>query len=142
MYIRWLGAFGKSNSLIESLNFEFSRTSVVACEKIGRDGKSYICHASIGLLVSPKAVYANFCGDVYSIYDGDNLKYTRKGYEACSRHKESWAKPVYTGLVIKNGRFANLSKPVKKQIKAFLQTRPDMKIYCLADGKLKEDAVC
>ena len=116
MYVRWLGAFRKNGSLSEAIRFEMTRTTNVACEHFKK--KSRVRKARVGLLVDPTAVYKNFKGDVWSEYDPNgNLYYTQKPYEACSDHTESWAKPVYTGLVIKNGSFENLSPKARDEIR-------------------------
>lgn len=136
MYVRWLGAFRRNGSLYESFNFEMTRKTNVACEHF--KVKSLVSRARVGLLVDPKAVYKNWNGDVWSEYDADGcLYYTRKDYEADSAHKESWAKPVYTGIVIKGGDLVSLSKKAQEQI---IKAAKDfnLPLYKLSDGKLKK----
>ena len=135
MYIRWLGAFRKNGSLGEAISFELSRATDVACEQL-QGGKSFIRFARVGLLVDPKAVYKRFSGDVWSEYTADGkLTNTRKGYMSLSLHKESFARPVYTGLVIKNGSFETLSKAARQEIKNAVEQH-NLPLYKLVKGKL------
>ena len=140
MYIRWLGCFKKNGSLYESILFEYTRDTDVACEKLVK-GKSHVSpkKARVGLLVDPSSVYKTFTGDVYSEYDVEGkLHPTRKGYEAYSQHIESFAHPVYTGLVIKDGSFDNLSGKARHQIISAVR-QLDIPVYHLkANGKLEE----
>lgn len=139
MFIRWLGAFGKNGSLSESVAFEMSRSTDVACERLQK-GRSLIDHSRVGLLVDPTAVYKRFDGDVWSEYSpSGDLAPTRKAYEAQSHHKEAFAKPVYTGIVIKNGSLATLKyearAEVVKSARAF-----NLPIYKLVKGTLVKEA--
>ena len=158
MYIRWLGSFRKklSTGLYESILFEVNRPSdiEVACEQLQK-GESKI-FAKVGLTVDPSVVSKRFEGDVWSEYKsvGDEtgriysqssrrprkelthieLVPTRKGYEAHSDHKESFALPVYTGIVI-DGFFMDLKKSIRSEIiKASNET--GLKVYELRKGKL------
>ena len=138
MYIRWLGCFRKNGSLSEAIDFEFTRNTDVACEQLIK-GKSKVHKARVGLLVDPSAVYKKFPGDVWSEYTVDGeLHPTRKGYEALSEHREAFAHPVYTGLVIKDGSFDNLSGKARHQIISAV-TRWNIPVYHLkANGKLEQ----
>lgn len=135
MYIRWLGAFRKNGSLSEAISFELSRTTDVACEQL-QNGKSFVSHARVGLLVDPKAVYKRFTGDVWSEYTPDGkLLPTRKVWEACSLHKESFAKPVYTGLVIKNSSLETLGYAARQEVIKAVEQH-NLPLYKLVKGKL------
>lgn len=135
MYIRWLGAFRKNGSLSEAVCFELSRTTDVACEQL-QSGKSFVNHARVGLLVDPKAVYKRFTGDVWSEYTVDgSLHATRKAWEASSKHKESFAKPVYTGLVIKNGSLETLQYAARQEVIKAVEQH-NLPLYKLVKGKL------
>lgn len=140
MYIRWMGAFRKNGSLAEAVEFELSRATNVACEQL-IDGKSLVEQARVGLLVDPKAVYKRFSGDVWSEYTADGMLHTtRKGYEAKSDHKEAFAHPVYTGIVIKNASLVTLSFAARKEISEIVK-RHNLPIYRLVKGKLVKENV-
>ena len=133
MYVRWLGAFAHEFTLSESIRFEYTRTSEVACEHFRV--KSNI-HKSVGLLVDPKAIIKRWSGDVWSEYQGDKLVSTRKPWEAGknSHHTECWANPKYTGIVVK-GSFHDLSRNIRNElIKAV--TDIDVPVYELKKGRL------
>lgn len=135
MYIRWMGAFRKNGSLSEAVDFELQRETCVACEKL-QHGKSHVDHARVGLLVDPKAVYKRYKGDVWSSYTVDGRLHTgRKGYEAHSDHWEAFAKPVYTGLVIKNGSLETLQFAARKEIQKICEQH-QLPVYKLAKGSL------
>ena len=135
MFIRWLGAFRKNGSLSEAISFEMVRETPVACEQLQK-GKSFVDHARVALLVDPKAVYKRFKGDVWSEYTPDGKLYAcRPYYDAFGKHKESWAKPVYTGLVIKGGSLATLSFEAREQIK-LASKKHSLPVYRLVQGKL------
>lgn len=139
MYVRWLGAFRKSGTLEESLTFEFSRKNEVACEKIDNRGRSAIPFARVGLLIDPKAVLKHFKFDVWSEYREDGTLYSTrhsfdgKGIE--SSHKEAWAMPVYTGIVLKECSLQNLRHKSRKVIEDFAREN-GITIYKLTSGKL------
>lgn len=140
MYVRWLGGFRKNGSLEESLNFEISRATSVACEKLVK-GVSVIPQSRVGFLVDPKAVYKNFKHDVWSEYTTDgSLVASRSQWEATSNHRESWAKPVFTGIVVKGGGFDNLSPKARKVVAQFATTH-NLPVYKLSGGKLKKEVV-
>ena len=103
MIIRWLGAFGKSNSFSESLEWELSQKekSAVAAEKLAK-GKSFISHARVGLLFKNRAILRRYSSDVYSKYtDKGTLVTTRKEGVATSDHTECFVRPDYCAIVVK-----------------------------------------
>lgn len=125
MFVRWLGAFGSSNSLEDSLIYELSLTNhEVACEVIkGRTSK--ISHAKIGLQVYQQSIVKKFNGDCWSVKqktscDGDilingkenwdnlakkELRKTRNPKKAESKHGEAWAlTPCYKSIQVKSLR--------------------------------------
>ena len=115
-----------------------TRKTDVACERL-QSGKSLVDRARLGLLVSPKAVYKRFSGDVWSEYNASGDLYpTRKGYEATSKHLESFAKPVYTGLVIKNGSLSTLRYSARQQVIS-AHERFSLPVYKLVNGKLIQE---
>lgn len=144
MYIRWLGAFnahGHQYTLLDSLRFEFTRTTPVACESIGREKLSSINHAKVGLLLDSKAVYRRFESDCWSVYTDDgNLKNTRvlpkylKG-----QHTEAWATPgpgYIKGIVTKRPWW-NLQGKNRKAIRTFAAEK-GLPVYFLnAAGQLE-----
>lgn len=134
MYVRWLGAFAKISTLSESISFEMTRTSEVACEHFKT--KSNIRRATVGLLVDPKAVTRRWNRDVWSEYEGDHLVATRKPWEAPSKshHSECWTKPEYTGILIQ-GSFMDLKPYIRSElIKAVQNTQ--LPVYSLKKGRL------
>ena len=66
MVVRWLGAYGKGPSLVDSLRFELTRpkTDEVAAEPI--DNRNGLKFVSIGLVVKRRAVRRVYSGDVFS----------------------------------------------------------------------------
>ena len=103
MVIRWLGAFRKNGSLVESLAWELNQTTVeaLAAEKLHK-GRSAIHHARIGLLVANRAVLRRYHSDVWSEYkDNGKLVPTRKQGKAYSYHSECFVRPDYKAIVIK-----------------------------------------
>ena len=142
MYIRWLGAFRKNGPLLEAITFEMNRSNDVACEQLQK-GKSLVKQARVGLLIDPKAVYKRYSGDVWSKYDvKGNLYPTRKGYQAPlkSKHKEAFAKPVYTGIVIKNASLLTLKYEARTELIKAVQTF-DLPIYKLVKGSLVKENI-
>lgn len=140
MTIRWLGAFrGVNQTLLESLEFELNRIDEVACEPL-QNGKSMICQSKVGLLVSPTAIVKRFNGDCYSEYNNEGFLYKKRNPKhTSSSHKEVWAKPVYTGIVVK-GRtegegFLNLSKEARETILE-VSKKYSLPIFELKNGKL------
>jgi len=101
--IRWLGAFRKSSkSLNESLVYELSRpaTDEVAAEPL--DDEPSVVAAKVGLLIEKGAIKKVFNGDCWSEYGDDGRLYkTRNPRRAWSNHREVWASPQYTGIVLK-----------------------------------------
>lgn len=141
MYVRWLGAFRKNGSLAESLDFEFSRATDVACEKIKNRGGSKIRHCRLGLLVDPKAVYRVYQGDVWSEYQADGTLFaTRSQWEAHSSHCEAFAKPVFTGLVIKGGSLKDLSAEARATVLAATR-QYNLPLYKLVKGRLTKEYI-
>lgn len=122
IYVRWLGAFRRMGTLHQSLNYELNRRidEEVAVERI--DEKSFIDHARVGLLIDKKAVVKKFNGDCWSEYNvGGKLCKTRR---PTGLHREAWAHPAYTAIVVSCGigrpdgeGFYNLSKKVQNTIK-------------------------
>lgn len=104
MVIRWLGAFRKTHSLPNSLEWELTQDCVraLAAEKLDR-GRSYIHHAKIGLLVKNSAILRRYRGDVWSTYrTNGKLVKNRHEKDAQSWHSECWIQPGhFIGIVIK-----------------------------------------
>ena len=98
MVIRWIGAFGKGESLFQSLSWEFTQEREVAAERV-TGGKGTIEHAQIGLRVASEAVIRHYEGDVWSKVSPDGRLYATR--RACRGHSECFCKPVYTGIVCK-----------------------------------------
>ena len=117
MIIRWLGAFGKAQSLHASLKFELGRslTDEVAAEDIRTC--SMIKHAKVGLLIANKSIIKKFNGDCFSLLENGKLVKTRNPKDAKSSHLECWANPNYIGIVAKN--YSNLPKQIQKTLKWF-----------------------
>ena len=101
MVIRWIGAFGKGESLFQSLSWELTQEREVAAERV-TGGKGTIEHAQIGLRVASEAVVRHYEGDVWSKVAPDGRLYaTRRGRRTHDGHSECFCKPVYTGIVCK-----------------------------------------
>jgi len=139
MIVRWLGAFGKSKSLHESLSWELSQSSVkeLAAERL-RGLESVIKHARVGLLVKSNAVIKSFSGDVYSVKNEDGtLKKKRSGKLGLKKscvQRECWVKPEYIGIIIKGG---SLNKKIMRTLKWFASVyRID--IFILSNEGLKK----
>ena len=112
MIIRWLGAYGKADSLEEALAWELSqntRLEVAACPMhLGSD----VGHCKVGLLVARKALRREHSGDVWSKYtEGGTLMGTRKPWK--SGHGEAFVAPRYKGIV---ARWEFLSEQTKKVV--------------------------
>ena len=136
MFVRWLGAFGSSNSLEDSLIHELSLTNhEVACEVIkGRTSK--ISHAKVGLQVYQQCIVKKFNGDCWSARQrtsteglianpktkkvetqvfAHELRKNRNPKTASSSHKEAWAlTPCYKSIQVK--RLTKVSKTVLKTV--------------------------
>lgn len=119
MIVRWMGAYGKSVSLLESLRFELSnleyevaaeriypgarvRTSNGSLKSIGSGG---IQHAVVGLWLDKAAWVKGYPGDVWSQMDLENpgrLCPTRWGRFTPHGHTEAFCKPGHVkGIVLK-----------------------------------------
>ena len=133
MIIRWLGAFGKSGSLAESIQYEINRaaTDEVAAEYI-TSGVSQIHHARVGLLVSNRALLKKYNGDCWSVLENGKLVKTRNPKHAGSSHLEAWVNPIYKAIVIKD----RISKQAMTEVK-HLASINDLPILILKGGKLK-----
>ena len=119
MLVRWLGAFGKSESLDQSLKFELSRatTDEVACEKIIKNS-SKIKHARIGLMIASENAIKHFKGDCWSVKtENGNLVKTRNPKTANGEHLETWANPIYNKIVVK--QYDDLKQETKKTLAYF-----------------------
>ena len=119
-FVRWLGAFGKQDSLVESASWELSQTDrQVAAEPL-HHGVSHIHHALIGLEIThPEATFARgWLKDSYTVPDENGInKATRnrsgefknmdkflKVFNAnnCPHHGEaSFNCPLYASVVVK-----------------------------------------
>lgn len=99
--VRWIGAFGRGDSLEASLSFEIARSSAhEVCAEDTKNG-SYIS-AKIGLLVKQTAVIRRFHGDVWSVTDEKTGRLV-KTRNPVSTHSELWVNPIFTAIVVKNG---------------------------------------
>ena len=133
MYIRWMNAFaGRNLTAKKTLAFELNRSSEVAAEQLQQIGTALVSYINQpwGLLVDPKAVVLTFSGDCYSSYEGDRLVKGRNPRNAKSKHKEVFAQPVYTGIVLSQGYTPN-----KHEMKAMKAT--SLPMFRLTKGGLK-----
>jgi len=144
MYVRWLGAFGKSNNLHTSLDWELSQTNKEVCaENILKNSYSNILHAKVGLLIPSSAVVKKFNGDCWSKYNNNNMLYkTRNPKNANSEHLEVFCKPIYKGIIIKGGYnptygFFNLPKKIRSTIKYFSKKYHLPIYYFQENGNIK-----
>jgi hypothetical protein len=104
--VRWLGAFGKADSIANSLAWELSTNTAEVCaesfRKGDRDDKRSI-PSRIGLLVPTTSLHKKWAGDVWS-YRQERSKSLRKSRSehVSNTHTECWVKPGnYTGIVIR-----------------------------------------
>ena len=139
MFVRWLGAFRsvKDSSVYTSIQYEMSRQTPFACERIRKGDKSHI-FARVGLAVRPSNIYRNFSSDVWSIYSKNGeLVNTRSGSD--SPWKESWAAPenAFDAIVVSCGWWT-LRPSVRKDI-VWASAEFGLKVLQLcSDGKLKD----
>ena len=133
MIIRWLGAFAKTGTLAESIQYECNRevTDEVAAEYVNK-GISQIAHAKVGLLIANKALIKKYNGDCWSVLEDGKLVKTRNPKHAGSTHKEAWANPVYTAVVIKD----RISKQAMMEVK-HLASINNLPVLTLKGGQLK-----
>lgn len=84
-FVRWLGAFGSSSSLLEAAFWETSQNErQVAAEPLIK-GKSLIRHAKIGLSInSPSASFARgWLWDAYTDHRGDGILVAKRSRGPC-----------------------------------------------------------
>ena len=138
MFVRWLGAFrkGTNSSVFSSIEFELSRQTPFACERIRKGEKSHI-FARVGLAVRPGNVYRNFKSDVWSVYKDGKLVNTRSGSR--SPWKESWAAPenAFDAIVISCGWWT-LRPSVREDIITASAEFGLKVLQLFSDGKLKD----
>ena len=138
MFIRWLGAFrkGEKSSVRSSIEFELSRQTPFACERIRKGGKTQI-FARVGLAVRPENIYRNFSSDVWSVYKDGTLTNTRSG--SGSAWRESWADPenAFDAIVISCGWWT-LRPSVRKDISKASAEFGLKVLQLFSDGKLKD----
>lgn len=128
--VRWLGSYGKANSLHASLQWELGQSvrQELAAEPI-EGCTSGIPQSKIGLLAARTAVIKIFNGDCWSILvpfpsaeDGDlagaSLKKTRN--PRCSTlHREAWIRPEYRAIVVKG--WNNIRPSTQKTLRWFAE---------------------
>ena len=140
MYVRWLGAFKiESRNIIDSIDFEMSRSSVAACEHLQKKNKSYV-RARVGLMIAKEGIIRRFDHDVWSVpdrKDSESLVKTRDHAHG-SLHHEAWCKPGFvTGIVTKVGWWT-LRPKTRKEI-TLAAEKYNLPIYFLSSkGVLKE----
>ena len=134
MVIRWIGAFGKGESLFQSLSWEFTQEREVAAERV-TGGKGTIEHAQIGLRVASEAVIRHYEGDVWSKVSPDGRLYaTRRGRRG---HSECFCKPVYTGIICKQ-QPSRLAKRVQEAIYMAAEKFNISVFYMTEKGEVKK----
>jgi hypothetical protein len=157
MFVRWLGAFGKKDSLKNSLEHELtSCNKEVACEII-KGRTSFITHARVGLQVSQTCILKSFNGDCWSkrnsfaspavakplrhnettsfkeIERKNELEKTRNPKDAKSSHKEAWAlTPCYKSIMVK--RVKLISETVLKDV-FDIAAKHDLPVYEFETGR-------
>lgn len=131
MLIRWLGAFGKSEGLESSLQYELAPASDLRCAEIIRKGNPSEIRAAVGLLVPNKALVRRYRSDVYAVRDGKRLRQTRPEGAAYSKHAEAWVRPDYIGIVIKSREQSGTLSPATWEIIRATATDHDLPVYRL-----------
>lgn len=140
MYVRWLGAFKiESRSILDSIDFEMSRSSVAACEHLQKKNKSYVW-ARVGLMIAKEGIIRRFDHDVWSVpdrKDSESLVKTRDHAHG-SLHHEAWCKPGFvTGIVTKVGWWT-LRPKTRKEI-TIASEKYNLPVYFFSSkGVLKE----
>ena len=126
--VRWLGAYGKADSIQEVADFEMNPGRQVACEVMQVNTKSGIKHARVGLLVdqSKTKLVRAYVGDSWTFTDGHRLLSKRDnryvsswgeagGLQKMSRHHRSGYtegtidNPIYSSIVIQDDKPGTLS---------------------------------
>jgi len=137
VYVRWLGAFGRTDGLHESIKYELDFHGEVAVEKIIKE--SYIRHARVGLIVPNKAIVKVFSGDCWSVKVGDSLEKTRNPKTAKSSHIEAWANGgVFTGFIVKDMKHV---KTIMLKTIRYWSERTSLRVVCYETGKVVDLSV-
>ena len=100
MVIRWLGAYGKSTNLAESLTWELTQTerSELAASPCHLGD---VAHCNVGLLVARRAVIRIYSGDAWTVKGEDGtLRKTRRP-DRSAGHGEAIVRPEYRGIVVR-----------------------------------------
>ena len=136
MVVRWIGAFGKSSSLSNSLSWELTQNErEVAAEYINGNQGS-IRHAKVGLLLAKGSVIRSFPGDVWSVAKNGKLEPTRQATGWCKNHTECFCRPEYSAIVLKE-RPERLTKTVVDAIKK-ASIEYNLPVYVLRRNGKKE----
>lgn len=131
MIVRWLGAFRRNGSLLEAFHFEFNRNSEVSAELL-QSGESHILHAKVGLLIKNSALVKAFNGDCYSEYTSEGtLVKNRNPKHTGSTHKEVWANPEYSGIIVKESVSPKIYATLKE-----VSAQYNVPIFQLKGGRL------
>ena len=116
--IRWLGAFGKGESLHLALAWELSQAErEVAGEPIRRGQRSKISRPRVGLLIKSAAVRRVFHCDTWS-KPGQNGRLVKgRTMAEWKGHSEAFCLPHYAAIVVRN--FAGLPTGLRRTINHF-----------------------
>ena len=129
----------ESRNIIDSIDFEMSRSSVAACEHLQKKNKSYVW-ARVGLMIAKEGIIRRFDHDVWSVPDRDNHESLVKTRDHAhgSLHHEAWCKPGFvTGIVTKVGWWT-LRPKTRKEI-TIAARKYNLPVYFLSSkGVLKE----
>lgn len=156
MLVRWLGAFGSSSSLAESLSWELSqREREVAAERVATSrkvqewaydksgqlrerlvpaGNGSIQHALVGLWIDKRAVVRSFTGDVWSVTSEDGRLVPTRHSKPCG-HTEVFCRPGYVKALVVKKHPASLSGEVLSALRDASKSH-DLDVFLLtARGK-------
>lgn len=98
--IRYIGAYGKAKSLIDSLRYEWQRSDEVAATT-SESARDCIEHAGVAIMFKKSSIIKRHKGDVWSKYGEDGKLYATR--RAVKTHREFWVRAgsnYITGVVI------------------------------------------
>ena len=104
MAIRWLGAFGKGSSLVDSLRWELTQNfggREVAAEWVDSQTshQRFRIRRTVGLLVAKGAIIRRYPGDVWSVTsESGRLEVTRPS--TSYGHTECFCRPKFSAIVL------------------------------------------
>lgn len=151
MLIRWIGAYGKGDSLEDALRWEITqRDREVAAEYVFRAtvsewrggfgyehiapvvrGQGFIDHALVGMWLDKRAWIKGYPGDVWSRTDEAGRLYaTRRAVVRSHGHTEIFCKPGYVKALILKRHPSTLGPAILKTLKT-ISVEYDLPVFYL-----------